>query len=110
MTIQFLPESVVLPPHFLSILSEDQTCRLRLTCGTMIMVWLGEQITQKGIGNGISLLITVSIISGLPGAVAAAYQMFVAPVGSEGTSLGVPEGVLMLALLFTVTAPQCAYH
>ena len=79
-----------------------------LTCGTMIMVWLGEQITQKGIGNGISLLITVSIISGLPGAVAAAYQMFVAPVGSEGTSLGVPEGVLMLALLFTVTAALVA--
>ena len=75
-----------------------------LTCGTMIMVWLGEQITQKGIGNGISLLITVSIISGLPGAVASAYQMFVAPVGSEGTALGVPEGVLMLALLFAVTA------
>ncbi|MFP4156545.1 MAG: preprotein translocase subunit SecY [Opitutales bacterium] len=75
-----------------------------LTAGTMILVWLGEQITQKGIGNGISLLITVSIISGLPGAVAAAYQMFVAPVGSEGASLGAPEGVLMLALLFAVTA------
>jgi len=75
-----------------------------LTSGTMIMVWLGEQITQKGIGNGISLLITVSIISGLPGAVAAAYAMFVAPVGSEGTALGVPEGVLMLFLLFVVTA------
>ncbi len=75
-----------------------------LTAGTMIMVWLGEQITQKGIGNGISLLITVSIISGLPGAVFAAYQMFVAPVGAEGASLGVPEGVLMLALLFAVTA------
>ncbi len=75
-----------------------------LIAGTMILVWLGEQITQKGIGNGISLLITVSIISGLPGAVAAAYQMFVAPVGAEGVSLGVPEGVLMFALLFAVTA------
>ncbi len=80
------------------------TGTLFLTAGTMIMVWLGEQITEKGIGNGISLLITVSIISGLPGAVASAYQMFVAPVGSEGASLGVPEGVLMLALLFAVTA------
>lgn len=75
-----------------------------LTAGTMILVWLGEQITQRGIGNGISLLITVSIISGLPGAVVSAYQMFVAPVGSEGASLGVPEGVLMLGLLFVVTA------
>lgn len=75
-----------------------------LTAGTMIMVWLGEQITEKGIGNGISLLITISIISGLPGAVASAYQMFVAPVGSGAASLGLPEGVLMLALLFAVTA------
>ncbi len=75
-----------------------------LTAGTMILVWLGEQITQKGIGNGISLLITVSIIAGLPGAVASAYQMFVAPVGAEGASLGLPEGILMLALLFAVTA------
>jgi preprotein translocase subunit SecY len=70
----------------------------------MIMVWLGEQITEKGIGNGISLLITISIISGLPAAVASAYQMFVAPVGSESAALGVPEGVLMLFLLFAVTA------
>jgi preprotein translocase subunit SecY len=75
-----------------------------LTAGSMIMVWLGEQITEKGIGNGISLLITISIISGLPAAVVSAYQMFVAPVGSESAALGVPEGVLMLALLFAVTA------
>lgn len=75
-----------------------------LTAGAMILVWLGEQITQKGIGNGISLLITVSIIAELPAAVVSAYQMFVAPVGSEGPQLGLPEGVLMLVLLFAVTA------
>ena len=79
------------------------TGTLFLTAGSMIMVWLGEQITEKGIGNGISLLITVSIISGLPGAVAATYQMFNAPVGTEGR-LGLPQGVIMLALLFVVTA------
>ncbi len=81
---------------------------LFLTTGTMILVWLGEQITQRGIGNGISLLITVSIISGLPGAVAAAYQMFVAPVGSEGVQLGLPQGILMVTLLFVVTAALVA--
>lgn len=75
-----------------------------LTAGSMIMVWLGEQITEKGIGNGISLLITVGIISSMPGAVVQAYQMFVAPVGSESAALGLPQGVLMLALLFAVTA------
>lgn len=75
-----------------------------LTAGVMILVWLGEQITQKGIGNGISLLITVGIIAQLPAAVVSAYQMFVAPVGSTGPQLDVFEGVLMLVLLFTVTA------
>ena len=79
-----------------------------LTAGAMILVWLGEQITQKGIGNGISLLITVSIIAELPAAVVSAYRMFVAPVGSEGAQLGVPEGLLMLALLFAVTAALVA--
>jgi len=73
-----------------------------LTGGTMLLMWLGEQITQRGIGNGISLLITVGILSDLPGAVAATYRLFFAPVGV--TRLGLPEGLLMLFLLLAVTA------
>lgn len=38
-----------------------------LVAGTMILVWLGELITEKGIGNGISIIILIGIISGLPG-------------------------------------------
>lgn len=37
-----------------------------LTAGSMLLMWLGEQVTEQGIGNGISLLITVGIVSGLP--------------------------------------------
>ena len=37
--------------------------------GTMLLMWIGEQITQKGIGNGISLIIFAGIVSGLPGAI-----------------------------------------
>ena len=37
-----------------------------LTTGSLILMWLGEQITQRGIGNGISLLITVGILADLP--------------------------------------------
>jgi preprotein translocase subunit SecY len=40
---------------------------MSLTAGTMILVWLGELITEKGIGNGISLIIFAGIVSGLPG-------------------------------------------
>lgn len=73
-----------------------------LTGGTLLLMWLGEQITQRGIGNGISLLITVGILADLPGAIAATYQLFFAPVGVN--RLGLPEGVLMLFLLLAVTA------
>jgi preprotein translocase subunit SecY len=73
-----------------------------LTGGTLLLMWLGEQITQRGIGNGISLLITVGILSDLPGAIAATYQLFFAPVGVN--RLGLPEGLLMLFLLLAVTA------
>jgi len=43
------------------------TTVLTLTAGAMFVMWLGEQITEHGIGNGISLIIAVSILSGLPG-------------------------------------------
>lgn len=47
-----------------------------MTTGTILLMWLGEQITQRGIGNGISLIITISIISRLPGASKAIINMF----------------------------------
>ena len=37
-----------------------------MTAGTVLLMWIGEQITEKGIGNGISLIITVGILSSLP--------------------------------------------
>jgi len=46
-----------------------------LTTGTMLMMWLGEQMTERGIGNGISLIITINIISGLPNAIYAVADM-----------------------------------
>lgn len=52
-----------------------------MTTGTMVLMWLGEQITDRGIGNGISLIITVSIISRLPGAVQATVNMFTPVAG-----------------------------
>jgi preprotein translocase subunit SecY len=49
-------------------------CVLTLTTGTMFIMWLGEQITERGIGNGMSLLIFVGIIEGLPSAVFATFE------------------------------------
>ena len=45
-----------------------------LVTGTVFLMWLGEQITERGIGNGISMLIFASIVSGLPGAVAQTFE------------------------------------
>ena len=44
------------------------TAVVALTAGTMFLMWLGEQITERGIGNGISLIIFAGIVAGLPAA------------------------------------------
>ena len=69
---------------------------LTMTTGTMMLMWLGEQITARGIGNGISLIITISIVSRLPGAINQAINMF-----REG-SANIFTLVTMLVLVFLV--------
>ena len=51
------------------------TCVVTLTGGTMFLMWLGEQITQRGVGNGISLIIFAGIIANLPSALGATLEM-----------------------------------
>jgi preprotein translocase subunit SecY len=51
------------------------TCVVTLTGGTMFLMWLGEQITQRGVGNGISLIIFAGIIANLPQALGATLEM-----------------------------------
>jgi preprotein translocase subunit SecY len=50
------------------------TAVVSLTAGTMFLMWLGEQITERGIGNGVSLLIQAGIVAGLPTAVISTIQ------------------------------------
>ena len=73
-----------------------------MTAGTMLLMWLGEQITQRGIGNGVSLLITVGILADIPNAAVATYNLFFRPVGT-GQSLGLPAAVVMGVLFVAVT-------
>lgn len=51
------------------------TATLTLATGTMFLMWLGEQITERGVGNGISLIIFAGIVSGLPPAVARSLEL-----------------------------------
>jgi preprotein translocase subunit SecY len=71
---------------------------LILTTGTIFIMWLGEQINAKGIGNGISLIIFIGIIAGLPQAVVAEIQAFAA-----GTRTLVSE-ILILAIVVSMVA------
>ncbi len=81
---------------------------LTLTAGTLFLMWLGDQITERGIGNGISLIITIGIVARLPAALAQAWKTFV-PSGATGTSQVNPAIlVLMIAFLFIVIAAVIA--
>jgi len=78
------------------------TSVIYMTAGTMLLMWLGEQITQRGIGNGVSLLITVGILAQIPGTISAIYHAFFHPVGTAQTA-GLPVAVIMVALFLAVT-------
>jgi preprotein translocase subunit SecY len=77
---------------------------ISLTTGTLLLMWLGDQITERGIGNGISLIITIGIVARLPAALAQAWKTFV-PSSATGSSQVNPAIlVLMVAFLFIVIA------
>jgi preprotein translocase subunit SecY len=73
-----------------------------MTTGTMFLMWLGEQVTERGIGNGISMIILAGIVAGLPGAVGRTV---------ESVNTGEMSGLfvlLLIALVLGVTA-ICVY-
>ncbi|OGT21708.1 MAG: preprotein translocase subunit SecY [Gammaproteobacteria bacterium RIFCSPHIGHO2_02_FULL_42_13] len=63
-------EGIALDPNFSFYVISTVT----LVTGTMFLMWLGEQMTEKGIGNGISMIIFASIVSGLPGAIGRTFD------------------------------------
>jgi preprotein translocase subunit SecY len=73
---------------------------LTLTTGTVFIMWLGEQITERGVGNGISLIIFAGIVIGLPGAVEQLYQKTMS--GGTQTALGML--LLLVAMLGVIAA------
>src|SRR5690606_7674916 len=76
-----------------------------LTSGTMFVMWLGEKITDKGIGNGISLIIMVGIIAQLPFGLT---SEFTSRMGAQGglISFIVELAALFLVVMFTVMIVQ----
>ena len=70
---------------------------ITLTAGTAFIMWLGEQINERGIGNGISLIIFAGIVAGLPKAILSTVSML-----SSGQMFGGPIFVLLLAVFMVV--------
>ena len=89
-----LPESAFLLPAGIFWLSSI----IILVTGTMFVMWLGEKITDRGVGNGISLLIMIGIIASFPQSL---MQEFVSALGSTGGGL-VIFLVEMMLLLFVI--------
>ena len=73
-----------------------------LTTGTMLLMWLGEQITERGIGNGVSLVITIGILARLPQAGVALKDMFFPGVGDARFNFG--HAIALVFLLAGVIA------
>lgn len=63
-----------------------------LTAGTALVMWIGEKITENGVGNGVSLLIYISIISGLPSAAGNLIRL----AGTEGSNTTYLTGIVLL--------------
>ncbi len=68
-----------------------------LVAGTMFMMWLGEQITERGLGNGISILIFAGIAAGLPSAVAGLFELI------RTGAMNIPVAIIIIALIVFVT-------
>lgn len=72
------------------------SCIVLMTAGTIFMMWLGEQITERGIGNGISLIIFVGIIDRLPYAFLDEYQVVASGARSIIVELIIIAGLVMI--------------
>ena len=73
------------------------TAVVSLTAGTIFLMWLGEQVTERGIGNGVSLIIFAGIVSGLPGAVIQTIEAF------RGGSMNFLTLLLVVAVVLAFT-------
>ena len=70
-----------------------------LTAGSAVLMWIGERITEKGVGNGISIVLLINIISGMPSDFVTLYSTFVA---NKSIARGVTVAVIIAAIVIAV--------
>lgn len=88
------------------------TMIIALTAGAVLVMWLGERITESGIGNGISIILLVNIVSGMPGDFTSLYNQFM-----KGKQIGpaliagcVIVGVVLTVVVFVIVLSDAERH
>lgn len=88
------------------------TMIIALTAGAVLVMWLGERITESGIGNGISIILLVNIVSGMPGDFTSLYNQFM-----KGKQIGpaliagcVILGVVLAVVVFVIVLSDAERH
>ena len=72
------------------------TVVVALTAGSTLLMWIGERITENGVGNGISIVLMVNILSSIPSDMANLYEMF---ISGKTIAYGVLAGVIIIAVI-----------
>ena len=83
-----------------------------MTAGSAFLLWLADQITNKGIGNGTSMIIVAGIISTMPGMITSLVEEYIQAPGADAGSYGIFALVMVLYIfvIFFVTIMQSAYR
>ncbi len=87
-------QGLVLNPGFMFVF----ICVVSLVTGTIFLMWLGEQITERGLGNGISILIFAGIVAGLPSGIGGLFELV------RTGAIGPLAAIFIIALIVLVTA------
>jgi preprotein translocase subunit SecY len=92
--LAFQNQGVVIAPGIRFVFVATVT----LTAGTMFLMWLGEQITERGLGNGISMIILAGIVAGLPAAIGGTLELV------RTGELNPAVGIILFIMIVAVTA------
>lgn len=92
MTYSFWRSGYLLEKNALTVI----TVVTALTAGSAVLMWIGERITENGVGNGISIVLVINIISRIPADMGALWDQF---IDGQGLLKGVIAGVVILAVI-----------
>ena len=95
MTIGFAKGNIVQDMNFMKGL----VVVVSLTAGSAMLMWIGERITEKGVGNGISIVLAVNIVSRIPSDMMTLYENF---IKGKTIAKGMLAGVIILAIILAV--------